>query len=243
MLNDVQFLNDVKLLADVHKLNDVLPLNNVQGLRDVAPISLVNSYTTPRVIDMRPEKANSLLDVVLGRDQRNELLEDYGDLYYLKDIPGLNILAGALAHEYDAFLKPIVDNGITSTQGYKEIGLNTMIELSEDLDIFSNIVKSQMPLAGGEFGSLETLSDSLGGNGERTVYNYNTGNFFTDVALETLSDPLTFIELGLGSIKNAGKEGAEAVAEQAIKESSEEISEQTARYIAKDVVLQYGENI
>lgn len=136
MLNDVQFLNDVKPLNNVRRLNDVLPLNNVQGLRDVAPISLVNSNTMPSVINMRGEKANSLLDVVLSPSQRYSLLEDSNVFYNFKDIPYLDILAGALVHEYDSFVKPIVDNGITNTQGYKELGLNTLIELSEDLDIF-----------------------------------------------------------------------------------------------------------
>ena len=108
MLNDVQFLNDVKPLADVRKLNNVLPLNNVQGLRDVAPISLVNSYTTPSVINMRPEKANSLLDVFLSKTQRDELLDESNYFYDLKDVPVVNLLAGAAYHGYDAFSRFII---------------------------------------------------------------------------------------------------------------------------------------
>ena len=246
MLNDVQFLNDVKPLADVRKLNNVLPLNNVQGLRDVAPVSLVNSYTTPSVINMRPEKANSLLDVLLSKTQRDELLDESNYFYNLKDVPVVNLLAGAAYHGYDAFIKPVVDNGLTNTQSYKEIGLNTLIELSEDLDIFSNLIKSQSSLAGGEFGSVRTFLDALGYSGERAVYNYDTGNFLSDVFFETISDPLTIAELGAGALKGAGRETAEAAVKTAVKETSKEITEQAARDIAEGTlksVAQYGDDV
>ena len=242
MLNDVRSLYDVNSLANVHKLYDVLPLNDVQGLHDVAPISLVNRYTRPGVFNTRVKKADSLLDVILAKGQRDALLDESNTFYWAKDIPIINTLAGAAYHEYDAFVKPILDNGITNTQGYKEVGLNTLIEISEDLDIFSNIIKSQSPLAGGEFGSPQTLLDALGYYGERGTYNYNTGNFFSDVLLETVSDPLTLVELGLSATKSIGKEGAEAIAKQAAKESSEEITDQTAKVIAKNIT-QYGDNI
>ena len=246
MLNDVQFLNDVKPLADVRKLNNVLPLNNVQGLRDVAPVSLVNSYTTPSVINMRPEKANSLLDVLLSKTQRDELLNESNYFYNLKDVPVVNLFAGAAYHGYDAFIKPIVDNGLTNPQSYKEIGLNTLIELSEDLDIFSNLIKSQSSLAGGEFGSVRTFLDALGYSGERAVYNYNTGNFLSDVFFETISDPLTIAELGAGALKGAGRETAEAAVKTAVKETSKEITEQAARDIAEGTlksIAQYGDDV
>ena len=246
MLNDVQFLNDVKPLADVRKLNNVLPLNNVQGLRDVAPVSLVNSYTTPSVINMRPEKANSLLDVLLSKTQRDELLDESNYFYNLKDVPVVNLLAGAAYHGYDAFIKPVVDNGLTNTQSYKEIGLNTLIELSEDLDIFSNLIKSQSSLAGGEFGSVRTFLDALGYSGERAVYNYNTGNFLSDVFFETVSDPLTIAELGAGALKGVGRETAEAAVKTAVKETSKEITEQAARDIAEGAlksITQYGDDV
>ena len=246
MLNDVRPLYDVKPLANVQRLNDVTPLNDVQGLRSVAPLSLVNRYTTPRVFNTRVEKANSLLDIVLSDAQRDALLDESEYLYKLKDIPILDVLASAAYHEYDAFLKPIIDNGITNKQGYKEIGLNTMIELSEDLDIFSNIIKSQaLSIERGQDPS-EALADALGTRGERVSYNYDTGNFFLDVALETVSDPVTMAEIGLSAGKSIGTSGARSAAKQAAIETSEEITEQAAKDIAKGVtksIAQYGDDV
>ena len=239
-------MKDVYGLNNVRPLTAVRPLQDVTGLQTVAPLSFDRTGYSRRapkvnVVDTTPEKADSLLDVLLGSDQRDELLKEEG-LESVKDIPVLNLIAGSLSLVKDKYVDPFIENGITG-QAFKEIGINTLIEISEDLDIFSNIIKSQFPSAGGGFG-LETLADSLGLNGKRVVYNFNTGSTLKDIGLEVITDPLTLFELGASAVGSLGKTGAKGTAAATTKALTSELSEQATKDFAKAItktVIQQGE--
>ena len=234
-MNDVQYMNSVRYMNDVKHMNSVQYMNSVQLMPDVSGLQNVTSFQYKpkrvRVFNDAGEKADSILDVVFGSAQRDVLLEEQG-LGWTKDIPGINLITGTVALLDDKYADPVkrlVRGEQDLGQTGKEIFLNTLIEISEDLDILSNVVKSQNPLAGGEFGSLETLSDALGLNGKRVAYNFNTGNFFADVALEMVSDPLTVLEFASSIVGGAGKAGAKEVAESSTKELTEDLSEQAIK--------------
>ena len=235
-------MNDLRPLATVRPLAAVQPLQDVTGLQDVAPLTFNKQYYRsykPKLfsVDDTGEKANSLLDVLLGPDQRNVLLDEEG-LSWSKDIPVLRLVTGTTALLKDKYADPVVDavkGDITFGQAAKEIGLNTLIEVSEDLDILSNIVKSQIIGSEHGFGSLEALGNSLGINGKRTVYNYNTGNTVADIILEVMSDPLTMFEFGASIATAAGKAGVKGATAGATKAAVNELSEQAVKDYAKAV--------
>ena len=235
-------MNDLRPLATVRPLAAVQPLQDVTGLQDVAPLTFNKQYYRsykPKLfsVDDTGEKANSLLDVLLGPDQRNVLLDEEG-LSWSKYIPVLRLVTGTTALLKDKYADPVVDavkGDITFGQAAKEIGLNTLIEVSEDLDILSNIVKSQIIGSEHGFGSLEALGNSLGINGKRTVYNYNTGNTIADIILEVMSDPLTMFEFGASIATAAGKAGVKGATAGATKAAVNELSEQAVKDYAKAV--------
>lgn len=222
-------------LADLKVLQPVAGLQPVEGLQPVAPLTFnTNNYnyrTGPRSVNMRASKPTSVVQNFFSPDQRARLLEDYG-LGAIKDIPLLSQLAGVGFQLYDSYINPIVENGVLDTQGYKEVVLNSIREIGEDLDILSNIVKSQFTWAGGEVG-LTTLANSLGLNGTRTVYNFNTGNTLLDIAGEFLSDPVNLVTLGASTFGKLGTQDAtRELTEMILKKSSKKLSQQTAQEFA-----------
>lgn len=238
LMDDVQSMSGVK-----PPLSSVRLMNDVTGLQDVTPLSFQSpkNYVQPLYIkNIKPEVSNSLLDLILSPETTVNLLDKYGiDEDWAAFLPFT-----VLVHLYNAYVDPLVRNGITSGQGWKEVGLNSLQSISEDLDVFANIVKSQMPLAGGEFGSLETLEDSLGLNGTRKVYNFNTGSTVGDITLEILADPLTWISIGTTAAaknsaattaKEVGKAATKELAERTAKEVTEEVLEEGAKQVTKQL--------
>ena len=101
--------------------------------KDITP-----STTLLRIINggSNTSKANSLLDVILGAEQRKELLEG-SNFAWSKDIPVLRLGTGVGALIEDKYLKPLY-NAMTGKEKFDQamldIGLNTLTEISEDLD-------------------------------------------------------------------------------------------------------------
>lgn len=223
-MNDVHFMNNVQFMPSVNIMKDVQLMPDVTGLQNVTPYS---DYKPRRVYSVNDsyEKANSLLDVLLGDTQNRVLLEEKG-LGWAADIPILDKLTGISVLINDKYLEPIENllyGKTTLEQAGKEIFFNTLIEVGEDLDIFSNIIKSQDPAAGGEPG-LESLKSSLGYGGIRKVYNFNTGNFLLDLTGEMLSDPLTVLELGSKVLLKSQEQTFKASIKSIIKNTYEEVS-------------------
>ena len=240
MKSDIQLLQDVQPLQNVQPLLDIQPLQDIEVLQDVTPLGHATNYNTrQRQRRKQTDVADSLLDVLLGKDQRDALFEEVNMPSWIKDIPVLNVQAAVPALLYRNYMQPIVDaiNGKKSVgQVGIEIGLNTLNELSEDLDVLSNIVKSQAPDAGGKFLSLKTLGDSLGANGTRVKYNYNTGNTLADIGLEIVSDPLTWLTLGASAAEVAGTKGLETAVTSTIKTTTEALSDTALKTLNKAIV-------
>ena len=134
------------------------------------------------------EKIDSLADIIFpwSKDARDELLDEtpwlqwYSRSDLLQSIPALKYaLDYAFAPAviaYNNMVEPVIraieDPDVTIAKAGLEIALNTANELGEDADLLANIVKSQVPSAGGEAGSLETLAQSVGFGGPRKKYNY-----------------------------------------------------------------------
>lgn len=236
-MNDVKFMNDIKFMNDVKYMNDVTLMPDVSGLHNVTPYS---GYRPRRVtvVDDSYEKADSLLDVILGSTQRNELLKEEG-WEWAENIPLLNMVVGTGALLKDKYFDPVY-NAATGEESWgqagKDIVFNTLNEISEDLDVFSNIVKSQFSSAGGGNG-LQDLRDALGLDGRRKVYNFNTGNTFKDIGLEIISDPLNWFTFGASALEKAGgKTAAETTTKTVLKESAQELTEQQTKALSKAIV-------
>lgn len=139
-----------------------------------------------------------LSDIVLGNPitgtkQLQVTLEDNG-LDWLKYIPLINRAAGFVILTKERVIDPFI-------KGQPGIAvLNTLESVGTDLDVLGNIVKSFMPAAGG--GTWDDVLASMGWlEGEyRKYYQYDTGSFLVDFALELVSDPLNWIDFGLGEV-------------------------------------------
>ena len=238
MMNDVQIMQDVKPLSSVRLMDDVT------GLQDVTPLTFnpPTQYVAPlRVKQYYPEISNSLLDVVLSPQGNENLLKKYS---FSKKL-GWAIPLVALLHVYDSYIDPLVRHGLTSGQGWKEVGLNTLQEVGEDLDVFSNIIKSQFDMAGGTAGA-EGLRGALGLDGYRKTYNFNTGNTVADIILEFVSDPINWFTLGGKGVaesatETAAKEISETVAKELVTTATKELAEETAEQVGKEAVKQLSE--
>lgn len=186
-------LNSLKTTDSLRAMRSLRPM---QSLRPIPSLTTAKTYRKALNVINNKEYADSFADVILGNWEgtaqlRNTL--DRNNLGFIKNVPLLNKAVGVLALTKNQFIDPVLDKGM---EGFIDVGLNTLINASETMDIFANIVKSQMPSAGGRFG-LKTLEASLGlGGNERKVYNFDTGTFLGDLVLEVISDPLNWVSFG-----------------------------------------------
>lgn len=225
-INGATFLPAVKSL---HPLDPIPPI----GYKSDAIVYGVNAMS------LQPEAANSYADIItggpLGTSQLRRTL-DKNNLGFFKEIPLLNKVVGALALTKNQFIDPVFENRDDS---WKIIGLNLLTNASETLDLFSNLVKSQFESAGGHAG-LDSLAAAwgVGDHNTRKVYNFNTGNFFGDLALEIVSDPLNWISLGAkalaGSTIKAGADVIEETVEATVKSNVDELSKQLLKTVSKE---------
>lgn len=110
-----------------------------------------------------------------------------------------------------------------------EAGLNMLMNLGETMDAVANPVKGLI---------LEGPSGFAKGTGlaqdGRVNYDYDTGFFLTDILLETLTDPLNWVDFGTGmALKSATKNVAETM--------TKEISQQAVHTVNKSLAKTIGE--
>ena len=172
------------------------------GKIPVGTIPGSNPYSAKLIAQEKQDRLNHHLkgisDIILGNPftgtkQLRVTLEDNG-LGWLKDIPLINMTAGFVIFTKERFVDPFI-NGQPGVAV-----LNTLESIGTDLDILGNIVKSFMPAAGG--GTWDDVLASVGWLDDeyRKYYQYDTGNFLIDFALELVSDPLNYIDFGLGEV-------------------------------------------
>jgi len=235
-INGATFLPAVKSL---HPLDPIPPI----GYKSDAIVYGVNAMS------LQPEAANSFADIItggpLGTSQLRRTL-DKNNLGFFKEIPLLNKVVGALALSKNQFIDPVFDKGMS--QGGKEVFLNVLTNASETLDLFSNLIKSQWELAGGHAG-LDTLASAwgVGEHNTRKVYNFNTGNFLGDVALEVISDPVNWVSLGAkalaGTTIKAGTDVIEETVEATVKNNVDDLSKILLKDLSKEAVDDFSERL
>lgn len=262
-INNRPYMRDVQLMNDVRYMKDVSLMPDVVGLQDVTPLSFDRIYhkgnRNKYSITTADDTADTLVDLLLSRDSKNNLLREQG-LDDFVDIPILSTLAGYHALMKKNYLDPL-DKWRKGEYTLADVGKNWMFnslnEMAEDMDIFSNVVKSQFESAGGHLG-FDTLAASVGFNGPRQKYNFNTGNTVLDIALETISDPINWITLGATAVKEVGAQAMVDATKTATRQVTRELSEQavdefskaavkktltTAKQLAKEAGTEITENV
>lgn len=110
----------------------------------------------------------------------------------------------------------------------KEAMLNTMMNLGETMDFMANPVKGFVMEGPEGFAKASGLTDQ-----GRVNYDYDTGFFLTDMLLETISDPMNWVDFGT----TAGlKTTTTAVAKKTLAKIAGEIGTEGAERVFKQVM-------
>lgn len=191
----------------------------------------VPKLEVPGVVYKNRKKAERLHvkdlgDLLLGNPIKGTLqlqhtLEDY-DYGEFKYIPLLNRLVGASLLVKERTLEPI------SEGKWGEAAINVLESFGNSLDIVANPVKSLMPWAGG--GGSEDLLKSMGWAEDeyRKLYQWDTGFFLADLALEVVSDPLNWVSFG-------GKQVAKTALDVSVDAMRKAITKKIGEEAAKNV--------
>lgn len=167
------------------------------GSKLTMPKVQIKDYFKPNIPlkTLDKKRAKSLSDVVLGGPMGTLELRNTFDKYDVPDtlraVPVMNKLIGAALLVNDNTIDPIAKGK------YNEAIVNNLSAIANDFDILANPVKSLLPVAGG--GHEGDFLSSLGlGDTYRKTFQWDSGSFVLDMIGETLSDPMTYITLGLG---------------------------------------------
>ena len=250
----VRYMSDVQYMPSVRYMPSVTYMPSVQYMPSLheGPATRGLSQTPYSAGSKQKDtttKINSLADILthVGREKlieetpwldwydESDLVNYFEPLKFITD----SVLAPVVI-AYNNWIEPVAKTFTEPDYGAmdagKDILFNTLNELSEDADVLANIVKSQVPSAGGEAGSLTSLLQSVGLNGPRKVYNYNTGNTVADIFLEVISDPVTWATIIFSGPAKAGEKAATTAAEKALVESGLELSDDLIKIAAKEIV-------
>lgn len=172
-----------------------------------------------------PTELNSFIDALTNREAVSKKFGDtWGTISTLSGtvstlawlgaavaavIPGGQPVAAGLAATAAATAAPAIpaavdvlyEKGLKPIAAGKpqEAGLNMLMNLGETMDFAANPVKGFI-LEGPE-GFAKATGLASGG---RVNYDFDTGNFLTDMLLEVVSDPMNWIDLGTGAALKAG---------------------------------------
>lgn len=203
-----------------------------------------------------PYALNSLADALLNGAALKKRFGTAGS------IPVLAQALGAADVLWSNNIKPIIagaaygldTDGLSGAvtgafEGLKQSGVNTLINLGETADIVANPIKATAiegakALGLGDYGSkydgdvFRGISSSLGLRDEgRVNYDWDTGNFATDLLLEVISDPTTWTTAGTSSVaKSAAKT---QMADAAAKVGKAAVSDATTKRLAKQLSKAY----
>lgn len=202
---------------------------------------------------------NSVADVLLNKKAKRKRYGDWVDIPLLGDVA--STVVGAADLLYNGTVKPILgnvqygfeDNGVLGAlsgvgEGIKQAGVNALTNVGETMDVVANPVKAALiegsdALGLGDYGAkydgnvLKGVSSALGfGDNGRVNYDWDTGNFVTDLIAETASDPLNWISLGT---KAAASAGAKAVIGKAVNETVGAGYDKAAKKISKAFTKAY----
>lgn len=105
------------------------------------------------------------------------------------------------------------------------VGLNTLFSLGESVDVLGNVVKSitaplinKEPAIYDDLTLSERIKSSIGiGEHGRINYDYATGDLFTDIVLEVVSDPSTWVTMGSSMLAKTTAKSAATAAKETVK--------------------------
>lgn len=169
--------------------------------------------TTTLVNPDDPFEINSLADIILTTFDP-KMKSKYST-------PILNILPRYLEYSKNYFWKPALSGR------WGQVGINFLNNASETVDVFANPVKALVQ--GGN------VLDAMGWGGRgRTSYDFNTGSWATDMVLEVLCDPGTYLSGGMSLVGHFTKNGTKEVATPAVKKVVSLLSTQLADDIGEE---------
>lgn len=147
-------------------------------------------------------------------------------LYKTAGVAALPAVPAAIDVTVEKGIKPIIAGKP------KEALLNTLMNLGETMDAVANPVKGLI-LEGPEgFAKGTGLAD-----GGRVNYDYDTGFFLTDMALEILTDPMNWVDFGAGmALKTATKEAVQPMVKEMMQnfiKASPDITKEAAERLEK----------
>lgn len=187
-----------------------------------------------------PTQINSFADVILDAfSPAAKLRQKYKDnaLYKILDLTDAPEILEVLTGTADLFKRGTLDPLLNGD--FKTVGLNALVNVGETLDVPGTIVKSAL------FEGTEGVKKAINYDGTgRKNYDFDTGNFASDLALEILVDPMNWISLGGSALaktftKGVGKEIASEVAEKVTKEVSQEMTDKGTKALAKRAIKAY----
>lgn len=149
--------------------------------------------------------------------------------------------------------KPFKIAGAVS-QGLQEAAVNLLQNVGETMDVFANPVKAVIieggyALTGADYGTKNkgqvgsALLDAMGWGGKgRVNYDYNTGFWPADIALEVVSDPLNWLTFGTSAGDDLLK-GLTRSGQQLTRGAVDDISQETLERITLNASQDLGRRI
>ena len=169
------------------------------------------------------ETLNSIADIIWNSGINNPHRTDNETFKFLnnsviRDIPILNLVGTALDlvdHVYRHTIIPIQQGNPTA------LLMNTLQDLGETMDILANPIKG-MVIETYHKGPVGLVKGLYKGSVGRVNYDYDTGNFIFDFALELVSDPFNWVSFGASSglktLASASTDALQEAAELTIKQ-------------------------
>lgn len=214
------------------------------------------SFSLPRVTVPKlqvPELKLPLKSLVPKQERRH--VDDFGDVFLGNPFTGTLELrhtlrdAGLAEWEYVPILNRFIGAGLMIKERTidplrkGDIGgafINYIESMGKTMDTLANPVKSLFSGAGG--GEPNSFAKSMGWveNSYRKDYQWNTGFFLSDLVLEILSDPTTYLSLGASAVAKTTnavddtmKLTRKAIAAKYGADAAEELSDETIKTIIK----------
>jgi DNA-binding ferritin-like protein (Dps family) len=171
-------------------------------------------------------------DIILGhpitgtKQLRNTLLDN--DAIQYMYLPILNRIAGTIFMIKERTIEPMSKGNVAETV------INSLETVGGTLDTVANPVKSLMPWAGG--GSTTDLYKSLGWLEDcyREAYQWNTGNWLTDVVGEMVSDPINWATIGSEFMSASSSSKLDELVETTLKNKTDDLLIGGSSNVAKD---------
>lgn len=200
-----------------------------------------------------PTALNSIADVLFNEAALNKHAPIKGDVegqFDWQDIAQRVYGMGKMTYQNSIY--PVVDQlvndrGRGRLAGFGDSLSNTFGNFSETMDILANPVKAALITAeqGGDVGQAVKRAIGYGPEG-RYNYDYDTGSWVANIALEIVSDPFNWVSMGGASvakgIASTGSDVLTKAAKRIAKELSQELSDEGAQQLSRHILRNVRRN-